>query len=186
MTKISNGRYGKFSKLNEVKVLAFIPEGAKHDSIHEVFKTLKEKFHLDVDCYQSAETREEMGEQHFDMSFWNMDNNKDARKINTYFEYVLVSAFNRVGERKEDYLLKFDYENNKVIITNSKNENKTFKVIDLKQGDYLMKTTKTMIKFQGGIEAFYKEIVNQMHIGSCDNLCNIAYGLNKKYIEGVK
>ena len=186
MTKINNGRYGKFSKLNEVKVLAFIPEGGKHDSILEVFKTLKEKFHLDVDCYQSAETREEMGEQHFNMSFWNADNNKDVRKINTYFEYVLVSAFNRVGERKEEFLLKFDYENSKLTLTNSKNENKTFKVTDLKQGDYLMKTTKTMIKFRGGIEAFYKEIVNQMHIDSCDNLCNYAYGLNKKYIEGIK
>ena len=37
MAKLNNGRYGKFSKLNEVKVLAFIPEGTKHDSIHEVF-----------------------------------------------------------------------------------------------------------------------------------------------------
>ena len=186
MTKINNGRYGKFSRYNEVKVLAFIPEGTKHDSIHEVFKTLKEKFHLDVDCYQSAETREEMGEQHFDMSFWNMDNNKDIRKINTYFEYVLVSSFNRVGERKEEFLLKFDYENSKLTLTNSKGDNKVFKVTDLQQEGYLMKTSKTMIKFRGGIKALYKEIINQMHIGSCDNLCNYAYGLNKKYIEGVK
>ena len=186
MTKLSNGRYGKFSKLNEVQILAFIPEGAKHGSIHEVFKTLKEKFHLDIDCYQSAETREEMGEQHFDMSFWNADNNKDVRKINTYFEYVLVSSLNRVGERKEEFLLKFDYENSKLTLTNSKGDNKVFRVTDLKQGDYLMKTTKTMIKFRGAFEGFYKEIVNQKHIGSCDNLCNYAYGLNKKYIEDVK
>ena len=186
MTKISNGRYGKFSKLNEIKVLAFIPEGTKHDSNHEVFKTLKEKFHLDVDCYQSAETREEMGEQHFDMSFWNVDNNKDVRKINTYFEYVLVSSFNRVGERKKEFLLKFDYENSKLTLTNSKGDNKVFKVTDLQQEGYLMKTSKTMIKFRGGIKALYKEIINQMHISNCSNLFNYAYALNKKYIEGIK
>ena len=186
MTKISNGRYGKFSRYNEVKVLAFIPEGAKHDSIHEVFKTLKEKFQIDVNCYQSAETREEMGKQHFDMSFWNANNNEGVRKINTYFEYVLVSSFNRVGERKKEFLLKFDYENSKLTLTNSKGDNKTFKVTDLKQGDYLMKTTKTMIKYSGGIKELYKEIVNQMHIDSHNNLCNYAYGLNKKYIEGIK
>ena len=186
MAKLSNGRYGKFSKLNGIKVLAFIPEGTKHDSHHEVFKTLKEKFHLDVNCYQSAETREEMGDQHFDMSFWNVENNEGVRKINTYFEYVLISCFNIYGQRIYNYLVQFDFDNDKVNITTVNGNSKSFKVKDFNDYKYIMRTTKTMIKFRGGMKELYKETINQMHVDSAFNWNNLVYGMDCKYIEGVK
>ena len=166
--KLDRGYYTKNTDSEGNVIVSFTVENCKHDSSYETRKILDDNFNHNINMTQSIEDRENM-DKFFEMSFYDMETHEGVKKINKYFDNVLISRYNIYGKVLESLLIHFDFENSKITITNKEGINKIVKVEKWINLEYRMKSLKTKIKHVDGIKGVYIDTLNHMHICSVFN-----------------
>ena len=155
------------------KVVAFVPDVKEFDSRHQALTEVRK--YVQCYCDQNIEEREEMG-SHFDMSFWD-DNQERVKKVNNYYD-LLFCSFSLSGKIIDSYLVKFDFENSNVTISNVEGKTKTINIAEDRQG-YVYRVLKTKLSVKDGIQGLYKEIIEHMHVYSVFNSAGLVTAFRK-------
>lgn len=121
-------------------------------------------------------------EERKDTKFYEFTYNDSSfvKDIEKYFNTLLYSFYNIYGQRVNNLIVHFDFENSVITVND-----RTLKVVEDREFTY--KVLKTKIKAINGIKGLYKHILGAMHIDSALNsstykvLCAIGNIADWKY-----